>query len=70
MDADRASDPDLPRLGAREFESLQRLIEDRTGIHLHATKAPMLRYRLAGRLAHHELRGFGEYIRLLTDRDP
>lgn len=70
MDADRGSDPNLPRLGAREFESLQRLIEDRTGIHLHPTKAPMLRYRLASRLAHHELGRFGEYVQLLRDRDP
>jgi chemotaxis protein methyltransferase CheR len=70
MDADQGSDLDLPRLSVREFESLQRLIEDRTGIHLHATKAPMLRYRLATRLAHHRLRRFGEYVQLLTDRDP
>lgn len=56
-------------LAEAEFERLAELILRASGIHMRATKRPLVAQRLRSRLRHLGLPGFGEYLALL-DRRP
>lgn len=57
-------EPDL-RLADSDFSQFQTLLHRLAGIHLSPAKKAMVSGRLAKRVRHHRLRGYGDYLRLL-----
>jgi chemotaxis protein methyltransferase CheR len=57
-------------LAEAEFCAFQRLVEQRTGIHVPRGKLHLLQMRLAPRMRHHQLARFSDYYDLVTRGDP
>lgn len=53
-----------------EFERFRKLIYQHTGIALSDHKRALICSRLGKRLRHHQLNSYGDYYRLLMNRDP
>ena len=53
----------------KEFSQFQRFIYDAAGISMANGKQALVSGRLAKRLAHHQLKSYGDYLRMLENRD-
>ncbi|MYM41553.1 CheR family methyltransferase [Duganella qianjiadongensis] len=53
----------------KEFSQFQRFIYDAAGISMADGKQALVSGRLAKRLAHHQLSSYGDYLRMLENRD-
>lgn len=56
-------------LSDKEFLQFQRFIYDAAGISMANGKQALVSGRLAKRLAHHQLNSYGEYLRMLENRE-
>lgn len=56
-------------LSDKEFSQFQRFIYDAAGISMANGKQALVSGRLAKRLAHHQLNSYGDYLRMLENRD-
>jgi chemotaxis protein methyltransferase CheR len=61
--------PETPELSDAEFAQFRTLLHRLAGIHLSNSKKPLVRGRLAKRLKHYRLAGYGEYLRLICSAD-
>ncbi|MGB9088075.1 MAG: protein-glutamate O-methyltransferase CheR [Pseudomonas farsensis] len=57
----------LPKLGEVQFQQLQRLMQDASGIHLASNKRTLVAGRLMRRLRHFQLSNYDQYLAMIAD---